>query len=197
MKSLTRIAAASALTLIAGGASAHTGHETHGLFAGLAHPLYGFDHLLAMIAVGVWSAAALPHGRRLVGPALFMLALALSALLGAAGAGAAWVEAGIAASVALFGLMLATPRRLPAAAGLVVIACAAVLHGLAHGAELPAGASFAGYAAGFLATTAMLHLAGLCLGAALLRLRDRCAEWAWRITGAAIGLCGLAMMARI
>ncbi|HSV71467.1 MAG TPA: HupE/UreJ family protein [Methylibium sp.] len=196
MKSLTRVVAASALALIAGGASAHAGHDTHSLFAGLAHPLAGADHLLAMLAVGMWSAAALPSGRRLLGPALFMLALALAALLGAAGpGGAAWVEPGIAASVALFGLMLAAPRRLPAAAGLGVIAAAALLHGLAHGAEVPAGASFAGYAGGFLVTTAMLHWSGLALGAALLRQRERGARWAWRVAGAAVGLCGLALMA--
>lgn len=194
MKFLTRVAAASALALIAGSASAHVGHGTHSLFAGLVHPLAGIDHLLAMLAVGVWSAAALPAGRRLLGPALFMLALTMAALAGSAGLGGAG-ELAIAASVALLGLMLAAPRRLPAAAGLGAIAAAALLHGLAHGAEIPAGASFAGYAGGFLATTAVLHLSGLALGAAVLRLRDRSAVWAWRVTGAAVGACGLAMMA--
>lgn len=196
MKLLNRIAAASALALIAGGASAHPGHDAHGLIAGLAHPVGGTDHLLAMLAVGLWSAAALPANRRLLGPALFLLVLALAALVGATGlGGAAWVEPGIAASVALFGLMLVAPRRLPAGAGLGVIAAAALLHGLAHGAEAPAGAAFAGYVGGFLVTTALLHFGGLALGGAMLRLRDRCAVWVWRATGAVVGLGGLVLLA--
>jgi urease accessory protein len=195
MKLLTRVAAASALALIAGGASAHPGHDAHGLIAGLAHPVGGVDHLLAMLAVGLWSTAALPASRRLLGPALFLLALALAALVGATGLGGAWVEPGIAASVALFGLMLVAPRRLPAGAGLVVIAAAALLHGLAHGAEAPAGAALASYVGGFLVTTALLHVGGLALGGAMLRLRDRCAVWVWRATGAVVGLGGLVLLA--
>lgn len=196
MKLLTRVAAASALALIAGSAFAHPGHETHGLIAGLTHPVGGADHLLAMLAVGLWSAAALPAGRRLLAPAVFLLALALAALAGAAGLGSVtWVEPGIAASVALFGLMLAAPRRVPAAAGLGVIATAALLHGLAHGAEAPVHAGLSAYMAGFLLSSALLHLGGFALGNALLRLREHGALWAWRAIGATLGLGGLALLA--
>lgn len=196
MKILTRVIATSALALIAESAFAHPGHETQGLIAGLAHPVGGADHLLAMLAVGLWSAAALPAGRRLQAPALFLLALALAALAGAAGLGtAAWIEPSIAISVSLLGLMLVAPRRLPAALGLGVIATAGLLHGLAHGAEVPASTGLAAYMAGFLVSSALLHLGGLALGNTLLRLREHGAVWAWRAIGAALSLVGLALLA--
>lgn len=180
-----------ALLGAAGAASAHPGHDVTTLQAGLVHP-FGLDHLLAMVAVGVWSAAALPASRRLAGPALFMTALTLGALAGAAGFSLPGIEPAIAASVVMFGLMLAGARRLGASSGLALIAVAATLHGMAHGAELPAGASFAGYAAGFLAATALLHGAGLGLGRVLLSLQTR----VWHLLGAGVGLTGLMLLAR-
>lgn len=193
MKTILRSLGAVAALAAAGSAAAHTGHATTSVFAGLAHP-FGLDHLLAMVAVGVWSAAALPAGRWLVAPALFMLALTLGALAGAAGVALPFTESAIAASVALFGLMLLGARQLPAAAGLALVAAAGALHGLAHGAELPAGgtfgATFGSYALGFLATTALLHASGLTLGRVLLSLQRR----AWQAVGAGIGLSGLVML---
>lgn len=184
-----------ALLGAAGAACAHPGHDVTTLQAGLVHP-FGLDHLLAMVAVGVWSAAALPASRRLAGPALFMTALTLGALagslMGAAGFSLPGIEPAIAASVVMFGLMLAGARRLGASTGLALIAVAATLHGMAHGAELPAGASFAGYAAGFLAATALLHGAGLGLGRVLLSLQTR----VWHLLGAGVGLTGLMLLAR-
>lgn len=173
-------------------ASAHPGHDTSSWASGLAHPL-GPDHLLAMVSVGLWSVAVLPARRRLAGPAVFMLALLAGAAAGAAGHVLAWIEPAIALSVALLGAMLLAPRTLPVWAGAIAIAAAGVLHGLAHGVELPSGASFGGYAAGFLLATAALHAAGLHLGAALLRLP----AWVWRLSAAGIGLAGGAMLVRI
>jgi urease accessory protein len=192
MKSTSRTVAALALVLAAGSAVAHTGHGTGSAYAGLVHPL-GLDHLLAMVAVGVWSAAALQGRARLAGPALFMAALALGAAAGAAGLGGAFVETGIAASVVLLGVLLALARRLPVAQGLALVAAVGLLHGLAHGAELPAGAGFAGYAAGFLATTALLHAAGLGLGRAALGLQ----AWVWRALATGVGGAGLLLLARV
>lgn len=192
MTSLSRkLAGGVALLSLSTAAMAHTGHGTHGFFAGLEHPL-GLDHLLAMVAVGVWSAAALPARRQWMGPAAFLAALTVGAALGVAGFGLPGVETGIAASVVMFGLMLAFARRLPAAAGLALTAGAAALHGLAHGAELPQGATFAAYAAGFLATTALLHVGGLGLGQSL----DRAKAWVWRALGASVGMAGLALLVR-
>lgn len=189
---LLRGAAALGLALAAGTASAHTGHGTESLFQGLAHPL-GLDHLLAMVAVGVWSAAAFDGARRWIAPLTFLVAMTAAALLAMAGLSLPFVEHGIALSVLMFGTMLAFAKRVPAAPGLALVAAAAALHGMAHGAELPAGASVAGYALGFLATTAALHAGGVGLGVAL---RERGA-WIWRSGGALLGLAGVVLLARV
>lgn len=188
---LLRGAAALGLVLVAGTASAHTGHGSESLFQGLAHPL-GLDHLLAMVAVGVWSAAAFDGARRWIAPLTFLGAMSVAALLAIAGLSLPFVEHGLALSVAMFGAMLAFAKRVPATPGLALVAAAAALHGMAHGAELPAGASVAGYALGFLATTAALHAGGVGLGVAL---RERGA-WIWRSSGALLGLAGIVLLAR-
>lgn len=186
-----RGAAALGLALAAGTASAHTGHGTESLFQGLVHPL-GLDHLLAMVAVGVWSAAAFDGVRRWIAPLTFLAAMTAAALLAMGGSAPPFVEHGIALSVAMFGAMLAFAKRVPAAPGLALVAAAAALHGVAHGAELPAGASVAGYALGFLATTAALHAGGVGLG---VTLRERGA-WIWRSAGALLGVAGVVLLAQ-
>lgn len=189
---LTFVALISTATL----ASAHTGHGTHSLSEGLTHPL-GLDHLLAMVAVGVWSSMALPGARRWQGPTTFLSAMGIGAVLGAAGLVLPLTEAGIALSVALFGAMLLAGTRLPQRAGLLLIAAAAALHGLAHGAELPAGASFVAYALGFLGSTTVLHVAGLSLGGAVQKLQRNVQPAVWRGLGLTLGTAGLLMLSRI
>ena len=183
-----RHAGAAMLALLAGSASAHTGHDTLGFLAGLAHP-FGIDHLLAMVAVGLWSARALPAARCWLGPLVFLAAMALGAVT-AAGAMVPGVDTAVAASVLLMGVMLAFARRLPVGPGVGLIAAAAVLHGLAHGSELPAGAGLAPYATGFLLTTAGLHLGGLALGLRFAAARDG----AWRLAGSLLAGAGLVML---
>jgi len=152
-----------ALGLLAGLAQAHTGHGTSGIAEGLAHPL-GADHLLAMVAVGIWSVTALPANKAWWGPATFMLSLIVSAALGTAGLSVPFLEQMISLSVVLFGAMLVLSRqKMPVALGLGLVALAASLHGLAHGAETPE-TGFAAYAVGFLASTATLHFGGLTIG---------------------------------
>ena len=150
-------------------ATAHTGHGTNSLTEGLSHP-FGPDHLLAMLAVGVWSVSALPANKVWQGPATFMLALTVSAVLGASGVTLPYLEHAIALSVALFGgmLILAT-KPMPKAFGLGLIAAAAALHGLAHGAETPE-TGFFGYTAGFLLTTGVLHMSGVGMGLSIRRM---------------------------
>jgi len=184
------------LLLLAGAASAHPGHGMHSLTEGLAHPL-GADHLLATVAVGMWSAAALPARRAFLGPLCFVLALVAGAGLAAAGwhAGLApgAIEALVATSVVLFGALLAGARQWPVAAGLSLVGASALVHGLAHGAELPAGGAFAAYALGFVLTTSLLHLGGLLAGLSL----QRAQAWVWRVAGGLLGTAGLLMLARV
>lgn len=194
MRTWQRAGAAAAALLGTGAALAHPGHGTaFSLGEGLAHP-FGADHLLAMLAVGVWSAVALPSGRRWAGPAAFLAAMALGAGLAMAGLAlplSNHVEAGVAASLLVFGALLAFAAHVPAGTGLALVAAAASLHGVAHGLELPAGAGAAGYALGFLAATALLHGGGVGLG---LVLRRRAAALL-QPGGAMLGMAGLALLA--
>lgn len=194
-----RLAAAALLMGLAGAAQAHTGHGTHSLMEGLAHP-FGLDHLLAMLAVGVWSVSALPQGKAWWGPATFLLALVASAALGAAGVSVPYLEQTIALSVVLFGAMLVLASRaapaLPVAVGLGLIAAASSLHGLAHGAETPA-TGFAGYAAGFMLTTAVLHIGGVGMGLAIRRWMGHRSGAVLGGLGAALGAAGLVLFGQL
>jgi urease accessory protein len=133
----------------------------------------GLDHLLAMVAMGVWSVSGRPASKAWWGPATFMLALVISAVLGAMGFMVPFLEPMISLSAVLFGVMLVFSRTpLPVGYGLALVALAASLHGLAHDAETPA-TGFAAYAAGFLATTAALHFGGVMAGLGIRRYLAR------------------------
>lgn len=186
-----RALGAVALAATAGAAQAHPGHGAEGLAAGLAHPFLGLDHLLAMAAVGLWSAAAFPSDRRALGPVVFLAMLLVGALLAVSGVALPYVEAGVALSVLLLGVLMLGAARVPVAGGVALVAVAALLHGQAHGSELANGHSFAAYASGFMLGSALLHGLGLCAGAWLQRLQ----AWAWRGVAALIGATGLVMLA--
>jgi urease accessory protein len=178
------------------GASAHIGHETTSLMSGLTHP-FGLDHLLAMVAVGVWSVSALPAPKAWQGPATFIAALVVSAVLGASGVTLPFLEHAIALSVVLFGAMLIVAAKpVPQAWGLGLIAAAASLHGLAHGAETPS-TGFAGYAAGFLLTTAALHLGGVGVGLGLRRWLAERSAVALGGLGGLVGFAGLYLFSQV
>ena len=182
--------------LLAATAQAHTGHGTSGIAEGLAHPLAA-DHLLAMLAVGVWSVSALPEGKAWWGPAVFMLSLSVSAALGAAGVSMPYLEQMISLSVVLFGAMLVLSRyKLPLALGLGLVALVASLHGLAHGGETPES-GFAAYAVGFLATTAVLHFGGVATGLSLRKLLAEKATWAMTTLGTLCGGAGLYLFGQL
>ncbi|BAO84329.1 MAG: HupE/UreJ family protein [Betaproteobacteria bacterium] len=151
--------------LAAGAAAAHPGHGGHTLTDGLAHA-FALDHLLAVLAVGLWAVLALPVGRAWQGPTLFLLALPLAALLGLTGFMLPFMQWALALSVLLFGVLLllaATRQRLPLGVGLTLVLLAGLLHGLSHGFAAP-GAGLAAYALGIVAATAALHGAGMLLG---------------------------------
>ena len=171
---------------VAGAAQAHTGHTVTGFMSGLAHP-FGLDHLLAMVAVGIWSSVQLPAGKVWQGPLTFMVCLLAGAVAGMAGWGLPEGEWLIALSVVALGAMVIAAGRLPVAAGFFLIAVSASLHGLAHGAEAP-GVGYAGYAAGFLITTAVLHALGS--GAAWLARHRMPHSAIWWVRGAGVVCAG-------
>ena len=196
MKLLTKSLFTVALVSTALVAQAHTGHGTSSLMEGLVHP-FGLDHLLAMLAVGIWSVSALPASKAWQGPATFLQALVVSAMLGTVGAPLPYLEHGVSLSVMLFGAMLILAAKpMPPAIGLGLIAAAASLHGLAHGAETPAS-GFAGYAFGFLLTTAALHLGGVGLGLAIRRLFAERRGIALGSLGTILGGAGLYLFAQL
>ncbi len=194
--SFFRATGALLLALMASAAQAHTGYDTSGLMAGVLHP-FGMDHLLAMVAVGVWSVSVLPLRQTWWGPATFMLGLMLSAALGGVGVRVPFLEQLIALSVLMFGGMLMLARwQMPLAAGLGWVALAASLHGLAHGAEAPP-TGFAGYAFGFLLTTALLHGAGVIGGLGLRRFFADKANWALVSLGVCFGGAGVYLLGQV
>jgi urease accessory protein len=200
MKSLTFQAvaklAATGLLVLAGSAHAHTGHDTSSLMSGLVHPL-GLDHMLAMLAVGLWSVRVLPAQRAWQGPALFMLALVAGAIMGTLGFQFAMLEQLIALSVVLFGgMLMMSVYKVPALLGLGVVAVSALTHGMAHGAEAPAS-GFAVYALGFLATTAVLHFGGVAAGLGLQKFTARKAGAVVVSLGSVLGLTGLYLASQV
>lgn len=147
-------------TMLPAAALAHTGHDhASGLASGLVHPLLGPDHLLAMIAVGLW--AGLSGGRALIAyPLAFVAAMLAGGLIGAGGAGAPVMEPTLLASVIVLGALAALACRVPMAVSLAGLVLFGLAHGYAHGIEGPGGAS---YALGFVIATAALHGLGLAL----------------------------------
>ncbi len=150
---------------LATSAYAHTGEESaNGFLAGVLHPLTGFDHLLAMVAVGIWGATL---GRPLIWvlPVAFPMLMVVGGILGITGVPLPYIESGIATSVIVLGLAIAAAWRAPVPVAVAIVAAFGVFHGYAHGAELPQSASPAAYVAGFVLCTGALHLAGIALGA--------------------------------
>ena len=180
-----------ALSGLAGPALAHTdAGAVHGFQAGLLHPLFGVDHVLAMVAVGLW--AGLVGGRaRLAYPLAFVAMMVVAGLWGMSGATLPGVEIGIAVSVIVLGLAIALKATPPLAAGAAACAIFAIFHGHAHGAELPDGAGALGYAAGFVLATAALHGVGLALAEMLAQRAPLLA----RVAGGGLVLAGVAILA--
>ena len=170
-------------------AQAHPGlpGHTHGFASGLAHPLTGLDHILAMVAVGIW--AAQRGGRSLWAvPLAFVSVMALGGMFGMMGGALPFEETGIAMSVLILGILIAASVRLPLPAGVLIVGLFALFHGCAHGAEMPATSSGLAYGMGFMLATAGLHLGGISLG---LIARRHGSPQLVRYTGGAIAVCGI------
>jgi urease accessory protein len=166
------LSAAAGTLVTAGAASAHVGGESLGGFgSGFTHPLFGVDHLLAMLAVGIWGAQM--GGRSLwTLPVTFPLVMAFGGVVGMAGVPLPDVELGIALSMLVLGLAIAFAWRPFEPAALTIVAVFAVFHGYAHGAELPAAADPVSYSMGFVLATGAIHLLGIAVGLFLGRLFD-------------------------
>jgi len=177
--------------LLAGPASAHVGvGNLGGLQAGFLHPIGGLDHVVAMVAVGLWG-GILGRPALWLLPIAFPLAMAVSGVAGIIGLPLPGVETGIALSGVVLGLCVLLALRAPLWAAMTLVAVFAVFHGYAHGAELPEAANPTFFALGFVVATGLLHLGGIAIGTV----------WQWRVgqvavraLGAAIALAGAAFL---
>ena len=161
-----------------------------GLLTGLLHPILGWDHGVAMVAVGLWG-AVLGRPAIWILPIVFPLVMASGAALGIAGLPIPMVEAGIALSGVVLGLLVALALRAPLPVAGAIVGLFAIFHGYAHGAELPAGISAFAYTAGFVAGTGLLHGAGIALG---LMMAAAQGPMACRAAGAAIAAVGATVL---
>ena len=160
-----------------------------GFLAGLEHPLTGLDHMLAMLAVGIWGAVL--RGRAVwVLPVAFPLIMALGAVAGILALPMLPIEPGIAASVIGLGFVIALNFRPPLGGAVALIGVFAIFHGYAHGVELPGRADALAYCIGFMLATGLIHLSGIAIGQTG-RLRG--GPTILRYCGAAIACCGLAL----
>lgn len=190
MNLYSKIFSASALLLSPALALAHPGHDHAGVMSGIAHPVLGLDHLLAMLAVGLWAAQQTGRARWAL-PLTFVATMLFGGLLGFTGLQLPLMETGIAGSVLALGLLVALAVRPPVAVATGLTALFALSHGVAHGLELPALASPWGYAVGFVMATAALH----GIGYVVARNLPQVAAPLVRIAGAASALAGAWMLA--
>ena len=174
------------------GAGAHTlGAEGASFITGLAHPFMGLDHLLSMIAVGIW--AAQTGGSALWRlPLSFIVMMAVAALIGASGFSLPSLEPLIAGSVVFLGLMLVFAIRLPINLSMILVGLFAIFHGYAHGLEMPQASSAILYGDGFVLATALLHLVGIILGKVTYRQ-----QLLSRLSGLMIAIAGLYLAAAV
>ncbi len=176
------------LLLLPLSAFAHTGTgHASGFGYGFAHPLLGWDHLLAMVAVGIWAAQIGGRARWLL-PVTFVATLLAGAAIGFTGLTLPFVETGILLSVLVLGAVIGLAYQPTAAMGALLVAGFALFHGYAHGTEMPANLSGLTYGLGFASATALLQLGGMSAILLLQRLR---AERLARVAGMAIAVGGV------
>jgi urease accessory protein len=166
---------------------AHAGHGVaDGFISGLVHPLLGWDHLVAMVAVGLWGAFLRAPAIWLL-PVIFPLIMAFGGALGVVGFPMPAVETGIALSGVILGLLIAFAIRMPVIAAALIVGVFAIFHGHAHGAELPDAANPFAYAVGFVTATGLLHLAGIAFGTLI---RWPAGTWVVRAGGLVVSAVG-------
>jgi urease accessory protein len=171
-------------------ASAHTGGTAAGFFSGFMHPVLGWDHVIAMVAVGLWG-AFLGNPAIWVLPVVFPMVMAFGGALGGAGVPIPSVEVGIALSAIVLGAMVALAARPPVWVAAVIVAAFAIFHGHAHGTELPAAVNPLAFSLGFVIATGLLHISGIAFG---LLVRWPVGRVAVRTVGGAIALAGVGFL---
>lgn len=150
--------------ILAGGALAHGDHgDAGGFVSGFTHPVLGWDHIAAMVAVGLWG-AFLGRPAIWILPVVFPLAMALAAAAAVIGVPLPGVEAGIAASAVILGLMIAFAVQPPLWVAGAIVGVFAIFHGHAHGTELPHAVNPFAYATGFVLSNGLLHAVGIVFG---------------------------------
>lgn len=171
-------------------ALAHPGHEhTTSFMTGFMHPMGGLDHLLAMLAIGLWAASL--GGRALWAvPSAFVGTMLAGGALAVAGVQVPFIEQGIVLSVILIGALLLGAARFSVVTCAGIAGLFAIFHGAAHGLEMPLNANGAEYALGFAAATALLHVVGIGFGAVIARFQ---APIVTRVTGSIIAVAGLSL----
>lgn len=185
-----RTAFAPVLLLFATPALAHDIEGAGGFIAGFSHPLLGPDHVIAMVAVGLWGAFLGPPAIYLL-PIVFPLVMAFGGVLGIVGVPLPAAETGIAASAIVLGLMVALAARPPLWVAAALVGAFAIFHGYTHGRELPDDANALAFSAGFVIATGVLHLCGIAFGSAA---RWPVGRLAVRGAGGLIALAGLAFL---
>lgn len=180
------------LLLVVHAAEAHTGSSMSGGFSsGFIHPILGWDHVAAMVAVGLWG-AFLGNPAIWLLPVVFPLVMAFGGALGVLGIPLPGVETGIALSAIVLGAMVAFAVRPPIWFAALIVAVFAIFHGYAHGTELPESANPLSFSLGFVIATGLLHLCGIALG---LLTRWPAGTVAVRTGGGIIMLAGLGFLA--
>lgn len=176
-------------------AFAHTGQGAIGGFAqGFAHPIFGIDHVLAMIAVGLFAGQLGDRALWLV-PAAFVGVMALGGALGVAKVAVPAVEIGIALSVVVLGAVVAFGLKAPVPLAMLLVGVFAVFHGHAHGMEMPEAAAGLTYGVGFMLATALLHGAGIGLGLVATKAIEAKGALLVRGVGGAMSVFGLVVLA--
>ncbi len=163
MRTIAAIVGTVALLALPSPLAAHEGGAAAGLLSGLLHPISGLDHVLAMLAVGIWGAQMGPPAIWVL-PVTFPMVMALGGMLSLAGLPMPGVEIGIGLSALLLGFMVAIERRPAIEVATVLVGFFAIFHGYAHGAELPGGQSGILYSIGFVVSTGTLHASGIGVG---------------------------------
>jgi urease accessory protein len=183
-----------ALSIYAGVADAHVGAGVSGGFtSGFTHPIFGWDHVAAMFAVGLWG-AFLGYPAIWILPVVFPLVMAFGGALGVMGIPIPAVETGIAVSAVVLGIMVAFAVRPPIWVAALIVGAFAIFHGHAHGTELPVAANPLAFSLGFVLATGMLHLLGIAFG---LLVRWPIGQVAVQAGGGVIALAGVGFLTGI